>query len=111
MWRRAFGALAVAALVVSGGFGETYGEKVKAVDPAKRTITFPVEGKEKTFKVDDKVDVQMQTRVGKRLRVTPVKDGLKGVKAGSEATITTEKKDGEEVVTKIVVLVADPKAK
>jgi hypothetical protein len=47
--------------------------------------------------------------VGKRLTLTPVKDGLKGVKAGVEATITTEKRDGVEVVTKIVLLVSDKK--
>jgi hypothetical protein len=68
-----------------------------------------VDGKDKAFKVDDKVDVQTQVRVGKRLRVTALKDGLKGVKAGVEATITTEKRDGQEVVTKIVILAPEPK--
>jgi hypothetical protein len=38
-----------------------------------------------------------------------VKEGLKGVKAGSEATLTTEKKEGEEVVTKIVLLAGEQK--
>jgi len=38
-----------------------------------------------------------------------VKDGLKGVKAGTEVTVTTEKKDGEEGVTKIVVLAPEKK--
>ena len=37
------------------------------------------------------MDVQEQVRAGKRLRLSLlVKDGLRGVKAGSEATITTE---------------------
>ena len=48
-------------------------------------------------------------RRGKRLTLAAVKDGLKGVKAGSEVTVTTEKKEGEEVVTKIVVLVPEKK--
>jgi hypothetical protein len=109
MLRRAFLALALAALAGSAGRAETYGDKVKAVDAEKKTITLPVEGKDRTFKVDDKVDVQSQTRAGKRLRLTPVKEGLKGVKAGTEVTVTTEKKDGEEIVTKIVVLVAEKK--
>ena len=109
MLRRALLVVAVAALVAASGRAETYGDKLKAVDLAKRTITLPVDGKERTFKVADKVDVQSQTRVGKRLRVTPVKDGLKGVKAGDEATVTTEKRDGEEVVTKIVVLAGEKK--
>jgi hypothetical protein len=84
---------------------ETYAEKLKAVDSDKKTITFAADGKERTFKVDAKVDVQSQVRRGKRLAIVPVKDGLKGVKAGREATVTTEKRDGEEMVTKIVLLV------
>jgi len=65
---------------------------------------------DRTFKVDEKVDVQAQMRAGKRLRLSLlVKDGLRGVKAGSEATITTERKDGDEVVIKIVLLAPDPK--
>src|SRR5262245_31869719 len=109
MIRQAFLALALAALAVSAGRAETYGDKVKAVDSDKKTITLPIEGKDRTFKVADKVDVQSQTRAGKRLRLTPIKEGLKGVKAGTEVTLTTEKRDGEEMVTKIVVLVADSK--
>jgi hypothetical protein len=79
------------------------------VDTDKKTLTIPVEGKDRTFKVDDKVDVQSQVRRGKRLTLTPVKDGLKGVKMGTEVTVTTEKRDGEEVVTKIVILVSESK--
>ena len=109
MWMRA--SVAAILVVISGSVcrAETYGEKIKSVDPEKKTITFPVDGKDRTFKVDDKVDVQAQTRAGKRLRITPVKDGLKGVKAGSEATVTTEKKDGDEVVTKTVLLAGEQK--
>src|SRR5262245_31398801 len=109
MWKKALCAIGILVWGAAAIRAETYGEKVKAVDPAKRTITFPVEGRERTFKVDEKVDVQAQVRAGKRLRLSPVKEGLKGVKAGGEATITTEKKDGEEVVTKIVLLAPDPK--
>lgn len=93
----------------SASLAESYLEKVKAVDADKKTLTIPIEGTDKTFKVDDKVDVQAQRRVGKRLRLMPVKEGLKGVKAGVEATVTTEKKDGMEVVTKIVLLAGDAK--
>jgi uncharacterized protein (DUF2141 family) len=100
---------AVALIMACSASAETYGEKVKDVDADKKTITIAVEGKETTFKVDDKVDVQSQVRAGKRLRLTPIKDGLKGVKVGVEATITTEKRAGEEIVTKIVVLVPEKK--
>ena len=108
---RSFLATALVLILGPAAFAESYLEKVKAVDTDKKTLTIAVDGKDKTFKVDGKVDVQSQTRVGKRLRLTPVKDGLKGVKAGTEATVTTEKKDGEEVVTKIVLLNPEPKPK
>jgi hypothetical protein len=109
MWIRATLAAIVIALSSSVCLAETYGEKIKSVNLEKKTITFPVDGKDRTFKVDDKVDVQAQMRAGKRLRITQVKEGLKGVKAGSEATLTTEKKEGEEVVTKIVLLAGEQK--
>lgn len=99
----------LAAAVGSPALAETYLEKVKAVDADKRTVTFAVDGKDRTFKVDEKAEVQAQQRVGKRLRVTPLKDGLKGVKAGNEVTVTTERRAGEEVVTKVVVLVPEKK--
>jgi len=110
MWKKALCAAAI--LLWPGGAtrAETYGERVKAVNVAKKTITIPVEGMDRTFKVDEKVDVQAQVRAGKRLRLSLlVKDGRRGVKAGSEATITTERKDGDEVVIKIVLLAPDPK--
>jgi len=109
MLRRVLLATALTLLAGSAARAETYADKLKAVDADKKTLTLPVDGKDRTFKVDEKVDVQSQTRAGKRLRLTPVKDGLKGVKAGTEVTVTTEKKDGEEVVTKIVVLAPEKK--
>lgn len=109
MLRQTLLATALALVIGSAAVAETYGDKVKDVDPAKMTLTLPVDGKDRTFKVDAKVDVQNQVRAGKRLRLVPVKDGLKGVKVGSEVTVTTEKKDGEEVVTKIVVLTGEKK--
>ena len=109
MVRTGLVAAALVAGLCSRSNAETYLEKVKAVDTEKRTLTIPAGGKERTFKVDEKVDVQTQTRVGKRLRTTPVKAGLKGVKAGDEVTVSTERRAGEEVVTKIVVLVPDKK--
>ena len=108
MWNRVLCAAAIVALAGSVSLAETYGEIVKAVDPVMKTITIPVEGKDRTFKVDDKVDVQTGSH-GKRLRLAVVKDGLKGVKKGNEATVTTEKKDDEEVVTRIVLLAPEPK--
>jgi hypothetical protein len=109
MLRCAIAALVVATLAGSSAWAETYGDKVKEVDVDKKTLTLPVEGKDRVFTVDAAVDVKNQRRVGKRLTVTPAKDGLKAVKVGSEITVTTEKKDGKEVVTKIVILVPEAK--
>lgn len=109
MFRLALLTAAFTLVAGSVSHAESYLEKVKAVDADKKTLTIAVEGKDRTFAVDDKVDVQTQRRVGKRLRLTPVKEGLKGVKAGVEATVTTEKKEGTEVVTKIVILAGDAK--
>ncbi|MSR51894.1 MAG: hypothetical protein EXS09_01220 [Gemmataceae bacterium] len=103
MFRNILTALALGFLS-SVGLAESYIEKLTEVDNTKKTVTFAVDGKPKTFKVDEKVDVLNQVFAGKRLRVIPVKEGLKGVKTGIEAAITTEKKDGVEVVTKIVIL-------
>jgi len=61
----------VAAIVVwatAGTRAETYGEKVKAVDAVKGTITVGVEGMDRTFNVEEKVDVQAPVRAGQRLR-------------------------------------------
>ena len=107
MIRRALLATALALLAGPALLADTYGDKVKAVDADKKTITLPVEGKDRTFPVDDKVEVQAQVRAGKRLRLTPVKDGLKAVKVGAEVTVTTEKKEGKEVVTKVVILAGE----
>lgn len=111
MLRKFFTTLALGALVASVSFAETYGEKLTEVDSTKKTVTFMVEGKAKTFSVDEKVDVQTQVRVGKRLRIATIKEGLKGVKTGSDAIITTEKRGGKELVTKIVILAPEAKPK
>lgn len=104
MLRHSIWAAAVVILAGSAATAETYLEKIQAIDADKKTSTIAVEGKDRALKVDDKVDVKSQVRVGKRLRVTPLKGGLKAIKAGTEATVDTEKLDGAEVVTKIVVL-------
>jgi hypothetical protein len=111
MIRKALCTIGLLALMLTTALAETYGDKTKAVDPDKKTITIAVDGKDREFKVDDKVDVKAQVRAGKKLRLTPLRDGLKGIKVGDEVTLTTERKAGEEVVTKIVVLTPEKKGK
>ena len=57
MMRRTMLALAFAILTGAVARAETYGDKLKAVDLDKRTLAMPVEGTDRTFPVDDKVDV------------------------------------------------------
>jgi hypothetical protein len=109
MLRRMFLVAALALLSGPAAWAEDYSDKVKAVDPDKHTLTIPVDGKDKTFKVIDKPEVLATSQVGKKLRQTPVKEGLKGVKAGADVTVKTERRDGEEVVTKIVLLLPEKK--
>jgi hypothetical protein len=111
MLRRSLVALALTGLIFATAIAETYGEKVVSVDVDKKTITIPVEKKDKAFKVDGSATFQTQRKAGKRLAIAPLKDGIKGIKAKDEVVITTERKDGEEVITKVVVVVSDPKAK
>ena len=109
MVRRACCALALAALLLSTAFADKYIETVKKTDPEKGTLTFAVDGKERTFKVDAAAKFENQVKAGKRFRLVVSKDGLKGVKAGDEITVTTERKDGAEVVTHVVVQYAEKK--
>ena len=107
MLRRTLLATALIMVTGSAALAETYGDKVKDVDPDRMTLTLVVDGKDRTFHVHAKVDARNQVRAGKRLRLVPVKDGLIAVKPGNGVTVTTERKDGEEVATKIVLLVSD----
>lgn len=102
MIRRACCAVALAVLLLTTAFADTYLEKAKGVDPEKKTLTILVDGKERTFKVDEKAKFESQTKTGKRVRIVPQKEGLKGIKAGDDLSVSTERKDGAEVVTRVV---------
>ena len=111
MLRRMACVLVLSALLMSVGTADTYGEKVKAVDVKANTVTIVVDKKEKTFKVDAKATFLAQQRGGKggsKVKAAPAKDGLKAVNVGDEVVVTTELKEGEEVITKIVILTTTP---
>ncbi len=109
MFRRTLCSFALAGLMATVALAETYGEKVKAIDADKKTVTIPVDGKEIKLPIDATAKFEQQMKAGKRLRNVPMKDGLKGVKAGDNVVITTELKDGKETVTRIVVNLPDTK--
>jgi hypothetical protein len=101
MMRLAVGGLL--ALVVCAGrlpAAETRG-KLKGVDTDKGTITLTVDGKDRVFLITKDTEILVQD-----IRAYTPKDGLKDPvfkKQGLQAVVTTEKKGGKEVVTKIVV--------
>ncbi len=89
---------ALLGLVLMGGslLADEVKGKVKSVDADKKVITVTVDGKDKEFKLNDNTSVVNSK--GKT-----VKQGLKAkaLKAGANVTLTTEKKDGKEVVTEV----------
>ena len=58
-----------------------------------------VDGKDQTVNVDKSATFQAP---GKKKMLQDIVGGLGGLKTGDEATITTDKKDGKDVATKVV---------
>jgi biopolymer transport protein ExbD len=97
MLRKFVGVLVLLILMAGVIIAEEIKGKVKSVDTDKNTITVTVDDKDQTFMVTD--DTKILSAKG-----TAVKDGLKNekaFKAGRQVTITTDKKDGKDVVTEI----------
>lgn len=86
--------------------------KVKSVDPDKHTVTLAVGDAEKTF--DVAADAKVTGLFGKKLKKAVSQDvqgGLKGVKEGSEVTLTSEAKEGKATVTQVRLEGLQPKVK
>jgi len=86
--------------------------KVKSVDAEKSMITVTVGEADRTLEVSK--DVKVTHRVGKNEKKAKSEDlpgGLGALTAGTEVTITTEKKDDKESVTQIKVEGLAPKKK
>ncbi len=79
---------------------DTYKAKITGVDDEKRTVTFEVDGKDKTFNLTK--DAKIFT-TGKAKKGTPAPEILITLPAVKDksATVTTDKVDGKEVVTTI----------
>jgi len=78
--------------------------KVKSTDADKNTITITVDDKDQTVTVAK--DAKITRLVGKKIKKAQTEDvpgGLNGLAAGSEVTVTTEKKDGKDVATAVKV--------
>jgi hypothetical protein len=86
--------------------------KVKSVDAEKSTVTVTVGEQDKTLDVAK--DAKVTHRVGKNEKKAKSEDlpgGLGALTAGTDITLTTEKKDDKEVVTQIKVDTLAPKKK
>jgi hypothetical protein len=86
--------------------------KVKSVDAEKSTITVTVGEQDKTLDVAK--DAKITHRVGKNEKKAKSEDlqgGLGALTAGTDITLTTEKKEDKDVVTAIKVDALAPKKK
>jgi hypothetical protein len=75
--------------------------KLKGVDAAKGTITLDVDGKDRDFTVSKDAEMTVQD-----IRSYQPKDGLKDPifqRKGLLVALKTEKKDGKEVVTRLMI--------
>src|SRR5262245_36591843 len=80
--------------------------KVKSVDAAKTTITLTVGDKDQT--INGAKDARVTKIIGKAKKGQPapeelVTGGLGGLEKGTDVTVTTEKKDGQETARSIKI--------
>src|SRR5947209_20453334 len=78
--------------------------KIKSVDADKSTVTVTVDDKDQTFSVAK--DAKITHLVGKKPKKATSEDlpgGLSGLSEGNDVTLSTDKKDGKDVVTAIKV--------
>src|SRR5262249_27416567 len=99
MFRFFLGSLVVLALVAPGAGAAEVKGKLKSVNPGEGVITILVGEKETTFTVTKDTEFYVRD-----IRDYKPKDGLKDrvfQRKGLNITITTSKKGGKEVVTKV----------
>jgi hypothetical protein len=107
--------LALAALfglvVCAAGRAEDYTGKIKNLDIKKNQISVMVDDKEMTFPIAKDVSVFYETKPAKKKPggLEPLPGGLSGLKTGNTVTITTEKKDNQEIAT--LIKLEDPTKK
>jgi hypothetical protein len=116
MLRVVFASLSVFAISFSTANAEEVKGKVKSVNQPGNALTLTVDGKDKVFAVSkDASFVSVSSMPGKKGKpmetVTPIDDGLKGIKVGSPVTVLTEKVEDKVVVTSVKVTGADQPAK
>ncbi len=105
MFRTFLSALSALVLCAGVSLADEIKGKVKSVDADKNTITVTVGDKDQTIPIAKDAEV-FSLGKGKKGQPGPkvaVTDGIKGVKEGTDVTLTTEKKDDKDTVTAIKV--------
>ena len=103
--------LMLASLVGLVSAGDVTG-KVKSVDVKKQTVTLEVNSAERVFSIPSEAKVVGSFGKKENKATTePIEGGLKGLKEGSELTITTELRDAKEVVLQVKVAGLQAKVK
>jgi uncharacterized protein (DUF2141 family) len=110
MFRRMLIAAAATAMFVGLARAEELTATVKAVNADKSTITFTINGDEKTMTVskDAEIYTQLKGKKNKPGPKQPLAGGLSDLKVGTEVTIMTFKNGDDEIVSSIAI---DPSAK
>ena len=110
MYRSMFAGCLILFVGLNFVLADTYKSKIKAVDEEKRTVTFEVDGKDKTY--DLTKDAKIYS-VGKAKKGQPAPETLIQLPAvkDKDATITVEKVDDKEVVTAIKIEMPKKKKK
>ena len=107
MFRLFAGAASLLVLGIAVASADEIKGTVKAVDKAKNTITVTAAGKDTTYTVGKDVSIVSVTNVpGKKgkttEKLTPVENGLDGLKRGSSVTLLTE----DDMVTSVKIVPA-----
>lgn len=81
---------------------------VKSVDKTANTMVVTIDGKDKTFPVSKDASFvtvsQVPGKKGKTMeKLTPIDNGLEGIKPGTKVTILTDMVDEKETVTSVKV--------
>lgn len=107
--RHLAGVTLIALLGWSAASGAETQATVKSVDKTANTMVVTIDGKDKTFPVSKDASFVTVSQVqgkkkGKTMeKLTPIDNGLEGIKAGSKVTVLTDMVDEKETVTSVKV--------
>jgi hypothetical protein len=108
MIRLMSGAVLALFVSVTAASGDEVKGTIKSVDSTKNTIVVTTDGKNTTLAVSKDASIVTVTMVpGKKNKVTekltPIENGLTGVKVGANVTLLTDKVDDKDTVTSVKV--------